>query len=218
MELIYTLTSVEHSFDDRWSSSSIGSSNSPGCYKQAITNSWWLTANSVSKFQRIHQRIHNFLQHNFSAGGYIQQKSFTNILKKKDQFEPLLERERDTHTPDIQQHLYASPPRLYQILDAIPSHRLLSSNDLTWALFHSCFFFKILTPRNEHKTITNGHDCNDVQNSTLFISTIENKNLSLLLGIWKAAGEQEFQGRVLRLRNKPSNVHWIPPNAYIGTY
>jgi hypothetical protein len=49
--------------------------------------------------------------------------------------------ERDTHTPDMQQHLYASPPRLYQILDAIPSHRLLSSNDLTWALFHSCFFF-----------------------------------------------------------------------------
>jgi hypothetical protein len=69
-------------------------------------------------------------------------------LKKKDQFEPLLERaithkhihtHTHTHTPDIQQHLYASPPRLYQILDAIPSHRLLSSNALTWALFHSCF-------------------------------------------------------------------------------
>ncbi len=214
---MYTLTSVEHSFDDRWSSSSIGSSNSPGCYKQAITNSWWLTANSVSKFQRIHQRIHNFLQHNISAGGYIQQKSFTKILKKNDQFEPLLERERHTHT------WHSATPLCFssQIIPNSGCNTIspiveLQRFDL--GTVPLLFFLKILTPRNEHKTITNGHDCNDVQNSTLFISTIENKNLSLLLGIWKAAGEQEFQGRVLRLRNKPSNVHWIPPNAYIGTY
>jgi N-acetyl-gamma-glutamylphosphate reductase len=136
---MYTLTSVENSFNDRGSSSSIGSLNLPGCYKQAITNSWWVTANSVSKFQKSHQRIHNFLQHNFSAGGYIQQKRFTNILKKRINLSHYWREPLHTHIPEIQQHLYASPPRLYQILDAIPSHRLLSSNDLTWALFHSCF-------------------------------------------------------------------------------
>ncbi len=208
-----TLTSVEHSFDDRWSSSSIGSTNSPGCYKQAITNSWWLTANSVSKFQRIHQRIHNFLPHNFSARGYIQQKSFTKILKKNDQFEPLLERETHTHT------WHSATPLCFssQIIPNSGCNTISPIVELRWfdlgAVPLLFFFFFFLMPRNEHKTITNGHDCNDAHNSTLFISTIENKESLFAIGNLKGGGRTRVPGKSFEIEKQTLQCALNPPKC-----